>query len=295
MQTDNLRGAALIMLAMCLFVVNDAFVKALTGHLTWHQALVLRSIFSVAFLVGVAFLSRAAPHPATLVRLLRHKVVALRVGFEVLAMSAWVLALMGMPLSGAIAVNQLMPVFLMIGGVLVFGERIGPHRLGAAVVSIVGVLMVVKPGSESFTAVALLAALATAFMAARDVAGRALPREVPASHLGLLGLGAMILFGLACGTGTAWPALTPYVLICSAGSGIALSTALLCVVHGVRMGEVSFLAPFRYSALVAGMGLAWLVFGERPDALSLTGAALIIAAGVYLMHRERRAPLPASR
>ena len=289
MQTDNLKGALLIILAMCLFVVNDAFVKALSGHLAWHQATLARSLFAFVFLIAVAWTTQGAPRPRAVLGLLRYPVVALRVLFEVLAMSAWVLALMNMPLSGAIAVNQLMPVFLMIGGVLVFRERPGPHRLSAAALSILGVLMVVKPGSESFTFYALLAALATAFMAARDVAGRALPPHLSASHLGMLGLLALIAFAALASLGSAWPPLTLYIIACAAGSGVALSTALICVVHGVRMGEVSFLAPFRYAALVFGMILAYLAFGERPDPLALGGAALIILAGLYLLHRERRA------
>ena len=289
MHTDNLRGAGLVILAMVLFVVNDAFVKALSGHLAWHQALVLRSGFAILCLAGLSLVSRKPLQPMQIIGLMRDKLVAWRVVIEILGMTAWVLALMHMPLSGVIAVVQLLPVFLMFGGVIAFGERPGPHRLGAAVVSILGVLLVVKPGSEAFTAYALLALLATALMAVRDVIGRVLPRTYKASHLAMLTLGAIALFGAVIGVAIPWPTLTVYIVGCAAGSGVSLALASTCMIQGVRLGEVSFLAPFRYTALVAGLGIAYAAFGERPDVWSLTGAVIIIVAGIYLMHRERRA------
>ena len=289
MATDNLRAALCIILAMVCYVINDALIKAVGEVVAWHQALLLRSVAAGAFLLLAAWALGHRPGPRAIFGLLRYRPVSLRVGLETLAMSCWVAALVHLPLSAAVAVNQLLPVFLMIGGVLVYRERPGPHRLSAAAVSIVGVLLIVKPGSEAFTSYALLCALATALMAARDVATRSIPPSLSAVNVSLLAMFVIICFAAIASAGTPWPPLPMSAIWSTLGAGLSISLAFVLTITGVRLGEVSFLAPFRYAALVAGLIVAYLAFGERPDALSLVGAAIIILAGIHLMARERRA------
>lgn len=290
MHTDNLRAALLITLAMVCFTSNDAFVKLLGQYVTWQQALLLRSLAALVFLTLLSPFLGGVATPARLWALARRGRVRLRVAFEACGLSLWVLALVNMPLSGAIAVNQLLPVFLMLGGMLAYGERPGPHRCAAALVSVIGVAMVVRPGAETLQIHALLAMLATACMAARDVVTRGIAREVSPVHVALLSTLAII--GIASALvwlSGEWRPLGLRALGAAAGSGAALCLAFVLVIRGAQMGEVSFVAPFRYAALVWGMVLAWAVFGEAPDGWSLMGAVVIIASGVYLMLRERRA------
>ncbi|QYX57560.1 DMT family transporter [Roseovarius sp. SCSIO 43702] len=289
MITDNLKGALCIIAAMVCFVVNDVFVKLMGESVAWHQVIVMRSVAAAICLVAVSPWLGGWPGPRRMGRLMRDRRVMLRVGFETLGMTVWVVALVKMPLSGAIAVNQLLPVFLMLGGVIVHGERPGLHRLGAAGVSILGVLMVVKPGSDAFSVYALLAALSAASMAARDTVTRSMTLSFGAAQVALLSIAAMIALGLVASRGTTWEPFSPALLGAAAGSGAALAGAFVLILRGVQMGDMSFLAPFRYTGLVVGLALAWAVFGERPDGWAILGAVIIVVAGVYLMARERRA------
>ncbi|MFU1477676.1 DMT family transporter [Roseovarius sp. C7] len=290
MDTNNTRAALLITLAMVCFTSNDAFVKLLGQYVTWQQALLLRSLAALVFLMLLSPVLGGLATPARLWRLAGRRRVRLRVAFEALGLSLWVLALVNMPLSGAIAINQLLPVFLMLGGVLAYGERPGPHRSLAALVSVLGVVMVVRPGGETLQVHALLAVVATACMAGRDVVTRGIAREMSPVHVALLSTVTIIgIAGLLVWWSGEWRPIGLSALGAAAGSGGALCLAFVLVIRGSQMGEVSFVAPFRYAALVWGMVLAWVVFGERADLWALGGAAVIIASGVYLMLRERRA------
>ncbi len=288
LENDNLRAAFLIVLGAVCYVINDAFVKSLTGVLEWHQAITLRGLVASVFLLVLAVPMDGAQSPRQILRYLRQPTVSLRVMFEILGASIWVVTLLHMPLSGAVAINQLAPVFMMLAGAVIFRETLGVHRLGAAAISFLGVLLVVKPGGDSFTTVAFLALLATALMASRDMVTRRMPRELPVVYIASFSATALTLFGFCFSVFSAWPPLDTIIIFGVVGAAVAQALAFLFVISGYRMGEVSFLAPFRYSALVAGLLIALLAFGEIPDLWSIIGALLIIAGGLYILARERR-------
>ena len=194
-QTNNTRGALLIILSMFCFVTNDGFMKSLSGELAWHQVVALRGVLGTLFLFGLAALLDGRRRPREVLGYLRHRACALRVLFEVLALSIWIVAVMNMSLAGATAINQLLAVFLTLGGALVFRETLGWHRLSAAVISFSGVLLIVKPGSDSFTPFALMALLATMLMAARDIATRALCETIPSTYVAAISMAALCVFG----------------------------------------------------------------------------------------------------
>ena len=290
-QTNNIGGAFFIILSMFFFVTNDGFMKSLSGELAWHQVVALRGILGTLLLFGLAVVFDGWRSPREILGYLRHRPCVLRVLFEVLALSIWIVAVMNMSLAGATAINQLLAVFLTLGGALVFGERIGLYRLSATIVSFVGVLLIVKPGSESFTVFALVALLATMLMAARDIATRALSQTIPSTYVAAISMAALCAFGFTFAATSTWPPLSLQILLRIAGAAVSMSLAFLFAVMGARIGEVSFLAPFRYAALVGGLLIAVVFFDERPDALSLVGASIIVAAGLYILHRENRISL----
>lgn len=289
METNNIRGALFIITAMVFFVCNDGFVKSLSGSLEWHQALTLRGLLATLFLLVLARVLDGPRSVRDVAGYFSDRHVALRAGFEILATSVWTITLMNMSLSGAVAVNQLSPVFLMLGGAVVFREHLGPHRLWAAVVSFLGVLLVVRPGTDSFSVFALMALLATALMAARDIVTRSLKPTLPSTYVAAASTTFVTIFGFAISVWSGWPPLNWQIFGSAAGAAVALSLAYLMLIRGARIGEVSFLAPFRYAGLVGGIVIAFIWFNERPDALSLAGAAIIVAAGLYILAREERA------
>ncbi len=284
--TNNKLGALLVILSMFCFSINDGFMKSLSGKLEWHQVLALRGILGTALLFVLAVLVDGRRSAREVVGYFRHPSFALRTIFEVLALSIWIVAVMNMSLASATAINQLLPVFLTIGGALVFREKIGWDRLTATAISLVGVLLIVKPGSESFTPFAVLVLLATLLMAARDTTTRALNAEVPSTYTAAISMAALSLFGIAFAARSDWPPLGVDILLRIIGAAVSMSLAFLFVVMGARIGEVSFLAPFRYAALIGGLAIAVFFFGERPDSLSLTGAAIVVVAGIWMLRRQ---------
>ena len=222
MDTNNLRGAFFVIAAMQLFILNDAFVKSLTGLLEWHQALVLRGITATLFLLLVSrWIDGKRPLRGAVHCLADGRVLA-RAGFEMMVVTFWTIGLMHMTLSGIVAVNQLLPVFLMLGGAVVYREKIGPHRLGAAVVSFAGVLLVVRPGTESFSIYALYGVLATMMMAGRDIVTRGLKTTLPSSHVALVSTVLITIYALVASIGSAWLRSDSIAFCCSSVSLPAL-------------------------------------------------------------------------
>ena len=133
------------------------------------------------------------------------------------------------------------------------------------------------------------AAASVLFVVVRDLATRRLSRDVSSVTVAFLAALAVALVGAAVVPFTGWQSVTPHQWALIAMASVFLIVGYLCVVMAMRVGEIAFVAPFRYTALVAALALGWLVFGELPDALTLAGAAVIVLTGIYTFHRERAA------
>jgi drug/metabolite transporter (DMT)-like permease len=216
--------------------------------------------------------------------------IALRAVGEMLGTICFVSAIVLTPLSSASAILQATPLVVTLGAALFLGEPVGWRRWSAIIVGLFGVLLIVRPGMESFEALSLLAVAGVLFLATRDLATRRTPKEISTMQLSFLGFVVIIPAGLIlmAGTGSAAVMLEgrEWVYILSAlGVGVC---AYYAIVAAMRVGEVSFVTPFRYSRLLFALVAGIFVFGESPDALTLLGAAVIVASGIYTVWRERR-------
>lgn len=157
-------------------------------------------------------------------------------------------------------------------------------------VGLMGVLLIIRPGMESFQALSLFAVVAVFCLAMRDLATRRTPATITSMQLSFLGFVVIIPAGAALMliTGSVPEPLagTQWVYFSSA-LGIGLF-AYYGIVAAMRVGEVSFVTPFRYARLLFALVIGVTVFGESPDALTLIGAAIIVASGIYTVWRERR-------
>jgi drug/metabolite transporter (DMT)-like permease len=151
------------------------------------------------------------------------------------------------------------------------------------------VLLIIRPGLEGFSWMSLFAVQGVIGLGIRDLATRRVPREISSLQLSfwafLVLIPAASLMMWANGETLTLPGQTAMAFYATAILiGIA---AYYCIVAAMRLGEISFVTPFRYTrilfALVIGIG----VFGERPDALTLLGAAIIVLSGLYTLWRER--------
>lgn len=282
----NRRGAAFMCLAMAGFAVEDALLKLAAGSLPVGQVLMTFGVFGViafsawAMGAGEPPLSRAMLRPAMMLRSLS----------EIVGRLFFMLAIALTPLSTASAILQATPLVVMVGAVLIFSERIGPRRWLAVAVGFAGVLMILRPGTEGFGPLSLLAVLGMLGFAGRDLATRAAPPALSFRQLGVLGFAMLILAGLIAlpfGPAPVRPDTAGWLGLAAASvAGIGAYTALTIA---MRTGEVGAVTPFRYTRLVFAMIAGVTVFGERPDLWTVTGSTLIILAGITALRLNRRA------
>jgi drug/metabolite transporter (DMT)-like permease len=282
--SPNLRGAAFMTLSMAGFAVEDLFLKAAALRMPTGQVILTVGLIGMAVF---ALLARARGE-ALWPRAFATRTMALRSGFEVAGRLFYALAVVLAPLATVTAILQATPLVVVAGAAVLFGERVGAARWGAVLAGLAGVLIVLRPGLDAVGPEALLAVLGMAGFAARDLATRAAPPALSNRQLGLAGFAMLALAGavlLALSGGARLPD--------AGGAALLLGCAVFGLIGynaltvAMRTGEVGFVTPFRYTRLLFGLLLAVLVLGERPDAATLVGAGLIVAAGVFTLTRGR--------
>ena len=286
--SGNLAGALLMLLGMAAFALNDTIGKWLVADYGVAQVILLRSLaaglmMAPFFLRGKGVVARvkSAPRPG---------LQALRAICATAEVFCFYLAVFYMPLVDVMAFWMAAPIYVVAVSPLLLGERVSAKTWTAVAVGFAGVLLIVKPGTAAFEFSSVLAIIAVVTLAVRDLVTRRLPPEVGSGLLSAGAFGSMGVAGLVLLAVGAQQPIAP-----SAGQG-ALMAATLCfgllgyitMVIATRIAEIAVIAPFRYSRLLFAMLLAVAVFGERPDAATLLGAALIAGAGIYSMWREAR-------
>ncbi len=283
--SPNLRGMALMASAMAAFAVADAFIKALSdthapGQIIWVAGVGGTLAFSLAC-IG------ARQSPVTR-DLLAPGVIA-RVAAESIGTFGIVMALALAPLSMVVAIMQSVPLLVTMGAALFLRETVGWRRWAAILVGLAGVLLIIRPGTVGFTPVALFAVLAAVSLAGRDLLTRAVPRSSTNLQLGVWGFLGLIPTGLILVAALDQPTgpYTPQALAIFAAITLLTAAAILFVTMAMRVGEISVVAPFRYTRMLFGLSLAVFWFGERPDLTTWLGAAIVVASGLYSFTRER--------
>lgn len=287
--TDNLRGALLMSLAMAGFALEDMLIKVLAGSLPVGQVLLLLGIGgalvfgTITRQRGEQVLSPALLTPAVIIRNL----------CEMVGSVAFVLSFILASLSTASAILQATPLVVTIGAVLFLGEQVGWRRWTAIAVGFAGVILIVRPGMAGFEPASLFAIVGVLGLAGRDVSTRLVPRSISSYQISTWAFAMIIPAGLFLMWVMGQPPVVPgalqgLTLLAAVGVGVLAYYAL---VAAMRVGELSFVTPFRYTRMVFALIVGLVVFGENPDALTLTGAALIIGAGLFTWWREARVRL----
>ncbi|GAA6149709.1 DMT family transporter [Pseudooceanicola nitratireducens] len=293
---DNLRGAALMMLSMALFTMNDVFMKSLAGEVPLYQILFIRN-----GVVTLAFLALAYRSGALLRGLSRRDLMlaTVRGAAEVATAYFFLTALFNMPLANVTAVLQSAPLMVMVAAAIFLKEPIGWRRILAVVAGFSGVLLIIRPGPEGFNLYALYVLISVVCITVRDITTRKLSREAPALLVSAITSAMVCLCFGATGIGSDWIALTPRSGGVIAGAALVVMGAYLASVQAMRLGEVSFVSPFRYTALIWALILGFLVFGDWPTDLTLIGAAVVVGSGLFSFYRElqvkRAARVPSMR
>jgi len=200
----------------------------------------------------------------------------------------WSLGLL--PLATITAINMASPLLIVVLAVALRIESVGWRRTLALIVGFVGVLIVVRPGADSFGIAAIVALISTIFTAGRDLSTRMIGPEVPSTVVsltttvlvGLLGAG----FGITESWLPVWRHETLYVLLAS----LLVTAGTFCIISAFRRSDVSVVSQYRYAVIVIAALIGYLVWGDVPDGLAFAGIALIVGSGLYTMHRQRKRP-----
>jgi drug/metabolite transporter (DMT)-like permease len=269
--------------AMAGFAIEDVLIKQLTGAMPIGQVIVLIGgcgglVFSLAASLGGSsvFVREALSRP-----------VVLRNLCEAVGSVAFIMAIALTPLSSASAILQATPLAITLGAALLLGEQVGWRRWTAIGIGFTGVLLVIQPGMSGFAPASLFAVAAVLLLGLRDLSIRSVPPQVGSIQLAAWGFFALVPGGII--TLIVLDAM-PVMLSASELLRLAATVVTGCLgyyalIAATRTGEVSAVVPFRYTRLVFALVLAYVVFGERPDALMLTGTALIVGTGLYTIWR----------
>ncbi len=272
--------------AMAGFAVEDGFLKAAAQEMPLGLVLLL---IGLAGIVTFGLQARAAGHPA-FPRALISRGMAVRSVFEITGRLFYSLAVALTPISVASAILQATPLVVVLGAAVIFGEKVGLARWLAVAAGFVGVLMILRPGLDGFDVMSLLALTGMLGFAGRDLATRAAPPTLSNAQLGVAGFAVLTLSGVVLIAVTG--GLTPPSLVALAltgAAGLFGITGYAALTAAMRTGEVSVVTPFRYTRLVFALILGVVIYAERPDAMTLLGAAVIVASGVFALTRRRPA------
>jgi drug/metabolite transporter (DMT)-like permease len=283
---ENLRGAAFMVLAMFSFALLDTTIKILSQSMSVGQALALISIGILALLLGWSVVQGIPLWQAEY----RNSRVILRSLCEVVGTCLISLVLSMVPLTTVSAVIQATPLVVAMGAGLFLGQAIGWRRWIAIIVGFGGVLLIIRPGLEGFNPATLLAVAGMLALASRDLLTRALHVTLSGVQLGIHAfafvLPASLVLMIAPGEPLVQPDAGTWALVL-AGVFIGVMS-YLSIIAATRFGNAGVISSFRYSRMIFALAIGFVVLGERPDAATLVGAAIIITSGIFTLWREAR-------
>jgi len=281
----NLTGAVYMMLSMACFTVNDVFVKLAADSVPLFQMIFLRGLVTTALLaVTVQMFSGLR---FSIPKGDRWK-VGLRTFFEVATVVCFLTALINMPIANATAILAALPLFVTLGAWWVFGLPVGWRRLLAIAIGFFGVMLIVQPGTDGFNAYALMALLAVVMITGRDLCTRGFSAEVPSMTVAVITAAAVAAFGGVMSLTETWVAISIRDGALILGAAVFIIGGYVFSILVMRIGEISFVAPFRYTSLIAALIFGVVIFGEFPNALALSGALLVVGTGLFTFWREQR-------
>jgi drug/metabolite transporter (DMT)-like permease len=270
--------------SMAGFTMNDTLVKLASAEMNMGQVMLVRGLFASAMIGFLAWHQGALRKPGFAL----HPMVAVRAIGELGGTVFFLIALSHLPIANVSAVLQALPLAVTMGAALVFGEGVGWRRWLAIAAGFAGVMIIVRPGFEGFNVYALLALLSVVFCAVRDLATRRVPESVPTLLISTVTACVVTICGafLIAPLG-GWTPIRPGALGLLACAAVLLLFGYQFIILSMRGGDISFVAPFRYTSLLWSILLGFLVFGDVPDTAMIAGAAMIVGSGLYALYRER--------
>lgn len=272
-----------MVISQAAFMANDTLVKLATASIGIGQIMLVRGFFATAM---IALLAWRLGHLRPL-STVRQPAVLLRIIGEIGGTLFYLIALAKMPIANVQAVFQSLPLAITMSAALFLGETVGPRRWLAITAGFIGVMIIVRPGLEGFNAYSFYVLASVASCAVRDLATRRISADVPSTFVSLVTATAVTTCGGVMVLGGGWTPMPLSLTLTLMASAVVLLTGYQFIILAMRIGDVSFVAPFRYTALVWAILSGIFVFGNVPDLPMMIGSTIVVLSGIYALYRER--------
>lgn len=280
----NRRGILYMLGAVACFVANDALVKYASQSLPAAQLIFLRGAMATALVLAVAQASGAT---ARLRESMRGWVL-IRAAVDAVATMLYLSSLFQLPIANATAINLAAPIFMTVFAAMFMHERVGFARWLAIAIGFMGVVLIIQPRAEGFNIYALVCLAGTVLHATRDLLTRRIAADVPSILITLATAGAVTLLAGGLSLLQGWRVFGAAQLGLLALASVFLAAGYYLIINSMRHGEMSLIAPFRYSGLLFAVVLGYTIWGDVPNLVAWCGISLLVGSGLYVLYHERR-------
>lgn len=281
--SDNIRSSIFMTVGMAFFTLGDALTKYSTETLNLGQFIFLRGMLCVVVLF---FIAGRNGNLGQWRGLLDKSLIVRGIG-EVGATTCYLTGLTHLSLAFVSSVNQAVPLAVSMAAVLFLGEKVGWRRWLSISVGFIGVLIIIRPGTDGINFYTLLLLLGVGFTALRDLATRSVSAHIPTSLISaftsvLVTITGFVIMQFDTGWQNPSTADITHVLL----AAMMLILGYHYIIQATRVGDFSFASPFRYSSLLWAIALSYIVFNQIPDRHTVIGSAIVVASGIYMLYRE---------
>ena len=280
-RSARLAGIALMLVSVCMFSVGDALGKYIVATYSVGQLMLLRACAALVLIAPSIWRRRDEFR-----RIDRPWLQFLRVMLSTLEIAAFFLATVYLPLADVVTYYQATPIFVAALSALVLREQVGWRRWSAILIGFCGGLIALDPSAKAVTWPAMIALAGSLAFSVLMMITRSL-RATPDIVLASAQFAGTLLFGLATAP-LGWVTPTWGSLGLFFAAGVISAGALLCVNRSLKLAPASTVVPYQYTMIVWAVALGYIVFGDVPSLSTALGAAIIIAAGLYIFLRERK-------
>ena len=278
--SENFRGAVLMMICMGAFVLNDAFVRLAGDSLPLAQILFFRGILTTIALLLVAFYTGVFKLKVS------HQdkwLIFFRSVTEALTAYFFLTAVLNMPFANVTAILQILPMTVTLAAAIVFKEKVGVFRISLIMLGFFGVILIINPTQDGFNKYAGYALISVLSITTRDLLSRKLSVDVPTLIPTVSASLGVLLFSILLITKTAFQPLDLQNSFFILAAAFFIIFGYYTAVLVMRSGEISFISPFRYAAVLFALMLGFVFFDEQPDGIAFLGMTIVIISGIALM------------
>ena len=283
MISENTKGAFLISLAAACYVMSDIFMKFLSSEISMFQITFLRGLLVTFFLFSYCYMSEAS----FFIKEWRDRIViTIRSILEVIMTYAFLAALFNMNVANANAILQLIPLIVLLGSFIFLRQSPKTHEWIAVLVGCFGAVIIIRPGASDFNFFTIHALVAVFCLSARDLLTVRLNKNIPSNVVAFYSalMLTVVSFLLSKDIELFGKVDNSLFIVYTA---IFVSIGYIASVSAMRYGEVTFVSPFRYTALLWASVMGFIFFGEIPKFSTLFGGSLIILAGIFIFYKSK--------